>query len=220
MTMTSASLSARTHDGGVPDGDPAARPARRRFSAQYKLATVEEYERLTDSGAEGALLRREGLYSSHIVEWRRARDTGAISGLAAKHRKQRSDTERELEKARNDRPPRRPPRPAPQGSPSPRDKHRSSWRGCWPRARRRDEAAAVIDECFALVEPLLGTAMAAVATGRSRATVSRRRRGPRVTERRPRPAAPNKLSDAEVAQILRSPRFVDAPRPRCPSPSR
>ena len=100
MTMTTASLTGRADDGGVPDGDPAPRPARRRFSAQYKLAILEEYESLTDSGAKGALLRREGLYSSHIVEWRRARDTGAISGLAAKHRKKRSDTERELEKAR------------------------------------------------------------------------------------------------------------------------
>ncbi len=71
----------------------------------------------------------------------------------------------------------------------------------------------MIDECFAVVEPLLGTASACVATGRSRATTYRRRRGPRVTVRRPRPAPPNKLSDAEVAQILqvlRSPRFVDA----------
>jgi len=100
MTMTTASLTARAHDGGVLDGDPGARPARRRFSAQYKLAILEEYESLTDSGAKGALLRREGLYSSHIVEWRRARDTGAISSLAPRHRKKRSDTERELEKAR------------------------------------------------------------------------------------------------------------------------
>jgi transposase len=100
MTMTTASLTARAHDGGVADGDPAARPARRRFSAQYKLAILEEHEALNDSGAKGALLRREGLYSSHLVEWRRARDTGAISGLAAKHRKKRSDTERELEKAK------------------------------------------------------------------------------------------------------------------------
>jgi transposase len=61
MTMTTASLTARAHDGGVPDGDPAARPARRRFSAQYKLAILEEYEGLSDSGAKGALLRREGL---------------------------------------------------------------------------------------------------------------------------------------------------------------
>jgi transposase len=100
MTMTTALLTGRAHDGGVPEGDPAARPARRRFSAQYKLAILEEYESLTDAGAKGALLRREGLYSSHIVEWRRARDTGAISGLTLRHRKKRSDTERELEKAR------------------------------------------------------------------------------------------------------------------------
>jgi len=71
----------------------------------------------------------------------------------------------------------------------------------------------VIDECFEVVEPLLGTAGACVATRRSQATVYRRRRGPRVTQRRPRPAPPNKLFDTEVAQILqvlRSARFVDA----------
>jgi len=61
---------------------------------------LEEYESLTDAGAKGALLRREGLYSSHIVEWRRARDTGAISGLTPRQPKKRSDVERELEKAR------------------------------------------------------------------------------------------------------------------------
>jgi len=100
----------------VADGDPAARPARRRFSAQYKLAILEEDEALSDSGAKGAPLRREGLYSSHLVEWCRARDTAAISGLAATHRKKRSDTERELEKAKKKiEPPRRPPRPAPHG---------------------------------------------------------------------------------------------------------
>jgi putative transposase len=71
----------------------------------------------------------------------------------------------------------------------------------------------MIDECFAVVEPLLGTKVACVATGRSRATLYRRRLGPRVTVRRPRPAPPNKLSDAEVQEILavlRSPPFVDA----------
>jgi len=98
--MTTATLTARAHDGGVPDGDQNARPARRRFSAQYKLAILDEYERLTDPGAKGALLRREGLYSSHIVEWRRARDGGAIESLGAKtHRKKRSDAERDLERA-------------------------------------------------------------------------------------------------------------------------
>jgi len=71
----------------------------------------------------------------------------------------------------------------------------------------------VIDECFDTIEPLLGTATACVATGRSRATVYRRRRGPRQTVRRPRPAPPNKLADEERDEILRvlfSPRFVDA----------
>jgi len=101
VTMTTASLAARAHDGKVRGGDdPAAKPARRRFTEQYKLAILDEYDRLTDPGAKGALLRREGLYSSHIVEWRRAREVGALAGLATKHRKKRSDAERELEKAR------------------------------------------------------------------------------------------------------------------------
>ena len=99
--MTTATLGARAHDGKVREGDdPAARRARRRFTEQYKRAILEEYDKLTDPGAKGALLRREGLYSSHIVEWRRARDLGVLSGLAPKHRKKRSDAERELEKAR------------------------------------------------------------------------------------------------------------------------
>lgn len=69
MTMTAASSPARAHDGRVPEGDdPAARPARRRFTAQYKMAILEEYDTLVDPGAKGALLRRKGLYSSHIVE--------------------------------------------------------------------------------------------------------------------------------------------------------
>jgi len=99
MTMTTATLTERSHDGAVPD-DPAAKPVRRRFTAAYKLAILEKYEQLTDPGAKGALLRREGLYSSHVVEWRRARDAGAISGLVPKHHKKRSATERELERLR------------------------------------------------------------------------------------------------------------------------
>jgi len=142
MTMTTASLSARTHDGGVPDGDPAARPARRRCSAQYKLAILEEYERLTDAGVKGALLRREGLYSSHIVEWRRARDTGAISGLAAKHRK---EAFRHRTRAREGEERSSASKTASTGTvrlSRPREKHRSSWRGCWPRARTTRRASS------------------------------------------------------------------------------
>ena len=101
MTMTSAAMLTRAHDGGVGDDDPAAKPKRRRFDAAYKLAILDEYERLTDPGAKGALLRREGLYSSHLVEWRRARDVGALKELAPKARPAKRSLEQvELDRAR------------------------------------------------------------------------------------------------------------------------
>src|SRR5271170_6671991 len=100
MTMTSAPVTTRAQNGNVPEDNPAARPKRRQFSADYKLAILEEYERITEDGGKGALLRREGLYSSHIVEWQRAREVGALAGLTPKHRKKRSPAERELERLR------------------------------------------------------------------------------------------------------------------------
>jgi transposase-like protein len=99
MTMTTTALLRRAHDGDVGDDEPAAKPTRRRFSAEYKLAILDEYERLTDPGAKGALLRREGLYSSHIVEWRRARDVGALKELAPKAR----PAKRSVEQIENER---------------------------------------------------------------------------------------------------------------------
>ena len=48
------------------------------FSAEYKLAMVAEYDRASAPGERGALLRREGLYHSHIIEWRKARDVGSL----------------------------------------------------------------------------------------------------------------------------------------------
>src|SRR5580658_1499208 len=101
MTMTTQALVARAHDMGVGDDDPASKPKRRRFDAEYKLAILDEYDRTTDPGAKGALLRREGLYSSHIVEWRRARDVGALAELAPKVRRSKQSAEqRELERLR------------------------------------------------------------------------------------------------------------------------
>ena len=84
MTMTSAALKERAQNGAVPENDPAPKPKRRRFSPDYKLSILEEYERITKEGDEGALLRREGLYSSHIFEWQRPREVGALAGLAPK----------------------------------------------------------------------------------------------------------------------------------------
>ena len=65
-----------------PDPEVPARARRRTFTAQYKLEVLAAYDAAPE-GEKGALLRREGLYSSHIVEWRRARDAGALAGLAA-----------------------------------------------------------------------------------------------------------------------------------------
>ncbi|TCJ33762.1 transposase [Parafrankia sp. BMG5.11] len=63
-----------------PSRDPAPRPSRRVFSAAYKLRIVTEYENAAN-GEKGAILRREGLYSSHVLEWTRARDAGALAGM-------------------------------------------------------------------------------------------------------------------------------------------
>ena len=82
MTMTTQALAARAHDMGVGDDDPAARPKRRHFDAAYKLAILDEYERLSDPGAKGALLRREGLYSRRSI-FLRARSSSTCSPLRA-----------------------------------------------------------------------------------------------------------------------------------------
>ena len=78
---TTSTLRALDHPGDVPDPEIPEKASRRRFSARYKLTILDEYDRLSEPGAKGALLRREGLYSSHIVEWRRARDVGALAEL-------------------------------------------------------------------------------------------------------------------------------------------
>ena len=65
----------------LPDPEVRERPVRRTFTAAYKLRIVEEANAASEPGAVGALLRREGLYSSHLVEWRRLYRAGALSGL-------------------------------------------------------------------------------------------------------------------------------------------
>jgi len=66
-----------------PDPEVPERATRRRFPAEYKARILAEYETLGD-GAKGALLRREGLYSSLISEWRKQAARGAVEGLAKK----------------------------------------------------------------------------------------------------------------------------------------
>jgi transposase len=64
-----------------PDPEVMARPKRRTFTARYKARIVEEAQKYTESGQIGALLRREGLYSSTLTQWRRQYQNGAIQGL-------------------------------------------------------------------------------------------------------------------------------------------
>ncbi len=66
-----------------PDSEVPERATRRRFAPEYKARILAEYERLGD-GEKGALLRREGLYSSLISEWRKQAARGAVEGLGKK----------------------------------------------------------------------------------------------------------------------------------------
>jgi hypothetical protein len=101
MTMTATSLLARAHDGVVDEHDPAERPRRRTFTAEYKKGILAEYDSLpVGSDARGSLLRREGLYSSHIAEWRKARDAAVRTGLAPRSRRRRSPEQLEIERLR------------------------------------------------------------------------------------------------------------------------
>jgi transposase len=70
----------------VPEVEVVAKATRRRFTAEYKLKILREAEARTAPGAIGALLRREGLYSSNLTTWREQRQRGELAGLTPKKR--------------------------------------------------------------------------------------------------------------------------------------
>jgi hypothetical protein len=92
----------------------ANRPKRRTFTAAYKAKVLEEFDALPEGSERGALLRREGLYHSHIDNWRAARDAGAFKALSPKSGKSEEAAElarlraenkkltAELDKAKNE----------------------------------------------------------------------------------------------------------------------
>jgi len=111
----SAGVAAGTAPTGIPNPELIERPRRRRFTAEYKLGILRECDGLTGPGEIGALLRREGLYSSHLSVWRRQREEGAFAALSQARGRKPADpllaenaelrrcltrTEAELEKAR------------------------------------------------------------------------------------------------------------------------
>jgi transposase len=121
MTMTVLDHAPVTGDAGRvtgeqdrPDPEVPERARRRTFTAAYKQEILAAYD-AAGPGEKGAMLRREGLYSSLITEWRRARDAGALAGLKqprgrpaadprdtqiARLRKEKAQLEQELAKAR------------------------------------------------------------------------------------------------------------------------
>jgi transposase-like protein len=70
----------------TPATEVSEKASRRTFSGKYKLRILEEADACTEVGQLGALLRREGLYSSHLVVWRKARRDGSLGALSAKKR--------------------------------------------------------------------------------------------------------------------------------------
>ena len=74
-----------------PDPEVVPQAKRRRFSAEYKLRVLAEADSCTRPGEIGALLRREGLYSSHLTTWRRQRDEGQLQGLSGRKRGRKAE---------------------------------------------------------------------------------------------------------------------------------
>ncbi len=77
-------MSAREQALGGPVIEVVAKATRRRFSVDYKRKIVREADACKTPGGVGALLRREGLYSSHLTTWRAARERGELSGVPTK----------------------------------------------------------------------------------------------------------------------------------------
>lgn len=79
----------------TPDPQVVPKAERRRFSAEYKLRILAEADECRERGQIGALLRREGLYSSHLDKWRQQRKQGVLKALAPQKRGRKADAQAE-----------------------------------------------------------------------------------------------------------------------------
>ncbi len=99
-------MSHDTETNGRPQPEVTEKPVRRRFTARYKMRILEEADRCTETGQLGELLRREGLYSSHLSNWRRHREEGSLASLKPKKRgrkpKPNDEARHELERLRRE----------------------------------------------------------------------------------------------------------------------
>jgi transposase len=96
-TAAAASQGAGAGNGeAIPDPAVPEKPVRRRFTAEYKLRILREADRSTGPGQLGALLRREGLYSSHLSTWRKQREDGTLAGLTPRRRGRKANPDAAL----------------------------------------------------------------------------------------------------------------------------
>jgi transposase-like protein len=86
MNQTAIRSEALSPTAGVPDPEVNGKPRRRTFTAQFKVKILKETQACRKPGDVGALLRREGLYSSHLTHWRREYEQGVLKGLGPKKR--------------------------------------------------------------------------------------------------------------------------------------
>lgn len=107
MTVTRSGSGAPTlmeaMTASPPDPEVPDKATRRRFSIDYKLAVLKQADACRDPGEIGALLRREGLYSSHLSEWRRQRTEGLLGVKRGRQPKDRLEAENEALRAENKR---------------------------------------------------------------------------------------------------------------------
>jgi transposase-like protein len=86
------------NETNVPDPEVVPTAKRRRFTAKEKLRILEEADACTEPGELGALLRREGIYSSYLSRWRRARDRGQLRALSPKKRGPKTPANSEMKR--------------------------------------------------------------------------------------------------------------------------
>ena len=200
--------------GVVPDPELVEQAKRRSFTAEYKARILAEAEACTRPGEVGELLRREGLYTSHLTYWRKQRtrrraskELGKPRGRKPVDRRDAGDREADAQagalrgRAGEDE--------ASRGDPG---KRLSAVGGDARYRERAEEHRAMIAATVEELTPLIGTRPACRALGASPATIYRRRRPPQPRPARPRPTPARALSEPErqqVLDVLHSERFVD-----------
>lgn len=91
MSQTTIPTMSSNGQGQIPDPEVEPRAKRRQFSVAYKLNILEQAEQCQEPGEVGALLRREGLYSSHLSKWRQQQQAGQLNQTGKRGRKSNAD---------------------------------------------------------------------------------------------------------------------------------